>query len=491
MAAESAPPEHLATAIGWVQTAQRLGPALGPVIRRRAGAGASDCGRRSSCRPAFYFAAFLLVLVAYRETPTRPHAQPADPARHRRRSRRCGAVPHFTLFMATVFGLQLVDRSFGPILPLYLGEIGVDATNVPFLSGMLFTTTAAAAAVGNQTRRWLLRADERRRAGAVDGRDGRRGAALVFVVAAPVAALLLRDRCAFGFAHRRRDDGDLHGGDATPCRPSARDVAFAYLTRAYLVGLAVSPVIAGLRRIVEHARGVSRGRDGTGRAWPGSSGARMVVLTRRSRRRARAGGSRAGARRVAARAAGSSRFRRTRSTAWRSIRRRRPRCEALFELKGRGARRRRCRCRGVAARRSDAFVRPLTRADAAARVSVLARPAVARSATRRRTVAPAVHGGRGTVAIRVPAHRVARALAAAFGAPDHGDERESQRRSRRRGRPPDARRARRRSRACSSSTAGRRPAARRRRSSTRAVSRRALIRAGAIAWDRVLDSLER
>ena len=32
MAAESAPAEHVATAIGWVQTAQRLGPALGPVI---------------------------------------------------------------------------------------------------------------------------------------------------------------------------------------------------------------------------------------------------------------------------------------------------------------------------------------------------------------------------------------------------------------------------------------------------------------------------
>ena len=32
MAAESAPPEQTATAIGWVQTAQRLGPAIGPVI---------------------------------------------------------------------------------------------------------------------------------------------------------------------------------------------------------------------------------------------------------------------------------------------------------------------------------------------------------------------------------------------------------------------------------------------------------------------------
>src|SRR5262245_49526457 len=32
MAAESAPPEHLPKAIGTVQTAQRLGPAVGPVI---------------------------------------------------------------------------------------------------------------------------------------------------------------------------------------------------------------------------------------------------------------------------------------------------------------------------------------------------------------------------------------------------------------------------------------------------------------------------
>jgi len=32
MAAESAPPDKIATAIGWVHTAQRLGPALGPVI---------------------------------------------------------------------------------------------------------------------------------------------------------------------------------------------------------------------------------------------------------------------------------------------------------------------------------------------------------------------------------------------------------------------------------------------------------------------------
>src|SRR5678815_3780486 len=45
MAAESAPPDQMATAIGWVQTAQRLGPALGPVI---GGALAQALGLRRS-----------------------------------------------------------------------------------------------------------------------------------------------------------------------------------------------------------------------------------------------------------------------------------------------------------------------------------------------------------------------------------------------------------------------------------------------------------
>src|SRR5262245_31108336 len=115
MAAESAPPEHLATAIGWVQTAQRLGPALGPVF---GGVLAQAVGLRSTflVSAGFYFAAFLLVMIAYREAPmaSRPAAGVATVTAATLRG-----VRHFALFVATVFALQLVDRSFGPILPLY------------------------------------------------------------------------------------------------------------------------------------------------------------------------------------------------------------------------------------------------------------------------------------------------------------------------------------------------------------------------------------
>jgi DHA1 family multidrug resistance protein-like MFS transporter len=238
MAAESAPPEHLATAIGWVQTAQRLGPALGPVF---GGVLAQAVGLRSTflVSAGFYFAAFLLVLVAYREAPI--SARPAGVATPATASTLRG-VPHFALFVGTVFALQLVDRSFGPILPLYLGEIGVDSSNIPFLSGVLFATTAAAAAVGNQTCGWLLR---RMSADAlVPSMAATAGAAaLVYVGAAPVAALL-GVTVAFGFAMGAATTA-IYATATKSVPASGRNLAFAYLTRAYLIGLAVSPVIAG------------------------------------------------------------------------------------------------------------------------------------------------------------------------------------------------------------------------------------------------------
>ena len=172
MAVESAPPEHLAAAIGWVQTAQRLGPALGPAI---GGVLAAALGLRRAflVSASFYAVAFLLVLVVYHERRRQVPAPAADaPAHVSFRSLRL--VPHFTLFVATVFGLQLIDRSFGPVLPLYLVEIGLTENQVPFWSGMLFATTAVAAAIGNQATPWASQAASGGHARAAGGRRWRR-----------------------------------------------------------------------------------------------------------------------------------------------------------------------------------------------------------------------------------------------------------------------------------------------------------------------------
>ena len=151
-------------------------------------------------------------------------------------------VPHFVLFMATVFVLQLVDRSLGPILPLYLREIGFATTRVPLLAGVLFTLAAASAAAGNQASRWLLKRWPTAVVGPAMAAVAA-GAAVVFGLSPPWIGLISA-ASVFGFAI----------GVATTCTYTAathavptasRGVAFGYLTSAYLVGLAVSPVAAG------------------------------------------------------------------------------------------------------------------------------------------------------------------------------------------------------------------------------------------------------
>jgi MFS family permease len=241
MAAESAPPEHTATAIGWVQTAQRLGPALGPVV---GGTLAQALGLRDTflVSAVFYFAALLLVLIGYREAAIRTERRTDAPKQDVTFADLVRA-PHFLLFLSTVFVLQLADRSFGPILPLYLIETGSRAEAVPFLSGVIFTTSAAAAAAGNQMSGWLLaRARAHQLVPAMAGMAAL--ATLLFAVTAPVAGLIAGAvvlGLGMGVATTSTYAATTH---AVPV--AARGVAFGYLTTAYLAGLAASPVIAGL-----------------------------------------------------------------------------------------------------------------------------------------------------------------------------------------------------------------------------------------------------
>ena len=241
MAAESAPPEQVATAIGWVQSAQRLGPALGPVI---GGTLAGALGLRNTflVSATFYLFALLLIVVGFREPPERRAAEPAgaDAAMSFRTLRR---VPHFLLFMATVFCLQLVDRSFGPILPLYLREAGAGTAVIPFLAGVIFTTTAGAAAIGNQIAGWLLRRWQPSllvpAASALAGIG-----TFVFGAGAPTGVLIVTAAVmglGLGVATTAVYTAATHA-----VAPSARTVAFGYLSTAYLAGLAVSPMLAGL-----------------------------------------------------------------------------------------------------------------------------------------------------------------------------------------------------------------------------------------------------
>jgi len=241
MAAESAPTAQMASAIGWVQTAQRLGPALGPAI---GGGFASAFGLRLAFLAAavLFFGAFVLVLVGYREGPARARASTAGDAA-RVTLRDLLTVPNFALFLAMIFSLQMVDRSFGPVLPLYLIEMGTPLARVPVVAGLVFTVAAGTAAVGNQACAWLMQ---------------RIGPARLVMVSATLAALgavafslgpgstaLIAAAMIFGFGIGVSFTTIYTvAGQRVP--EGSRGVAFGYLTTASLSGLALSPVVSGL-----------------------------------------------------------------------------------------------------------------------------------------------------------------------------------------------------------------------------------------------------
>jgi len=240
MAAESAPEAQMARAIGWVQTAQRLGPALGPVI---GGALAQMVGLRMAFIAAavMFFGAFLLVMVGYREGNER-RARRAEPARVVT-FRELLTVPHFMVFLGTIFALQMVDRSFGPVLPLYLREVGVSPDQVPVLAGLIFTVAAGSGAVGNQLCNWLLR----RVTGSslIMAGAGLAGLSSVVFSLGPSATWLVVAAAPFG-AGLGVAFTTMYtiAGQRVPAE--SRGVAFGYLTTASLSGLALSPVVSGL-----------------------------------------------------------------------------------------------------------------------------------------------------------------------------------------------------------------------------------------------------
>jgi MFS family permease len=237
LAVESAPAEHLASAIGWVQTAQRLGPALGPVI---GGLLAGALGLRGAflASAGVYAVALVLVAVGFRESERRHDVEAATPPTLETVRR----VPYFVLFVGTIFALQIVDRSFGPILLPYLQGRGVAASSVAFLTGVIFTMAAAAAAVGNHFAGWLLK--HIRAAWLVPSACVIAAiAAVVFAVTPPLATLCVAAiilGAGIGVATTAVYAEAGHTADA-----ATRGATFGYLQMAYLIGLAVSPILAG------------------------------------------------------------------------------------------------------------------------------------------------------------------------------------------------------------------------------------------------------
>ena len=239
MAADTAPRERMAYAIGMVQTAQRLGPAVGPII---GGAVAQLVGMRNAflVTSVFYVAALLLIFVLYDEREV-THALQRE-ARGRVTFRNVLAFENFILLMGVIFSLQFVDRSFGPVLPLFVSAVGTADARVPLISGLLFSMAAGAGAVGHHICGRLLRVASARVV--IGSSAGVAAAGALGYALAGGPGILFAATPVFGLAIGVASTA-AYTAAGTVIPASARGAGFGLLSTASLVGLALSPVING------------------------------------------------------------------------------------------------------------------------------------------------------------------------------------------------------------------------------------------------------
>ncbi|HEX4915627.1 MAG TPA: MFS transporter [Vicinamibacterales bacterium] len=240
MAAQSAPREKMAQAIGTVQTGHRLGPAIGPVI---GGLLAPVVGLRNAFLVAalFYAAAMLLIIVVYKE--------PLDVKAVKKVRggwevfHQLIRLPGFLLALFVIFGLQTVDRSFGPVLPLFVSQVGVGGDRVPLVAGILFSLGAISAAAGSQLAPRLLK--RRSPKWVIVSGTITAAVALGAIVVAPSLWILGLAIVIAGTAMGSSTTAIYSvAGGLLPA--DAHSTGFGIMTTASLMGLAVSPIAAGL-----------------------------------------------------------------------------------------------------------------------------------------------------------------------------------------------------------------------------------------------------
>jgi MFS transporter, DHA1 family, multidrug resistance protein len=261
MAAESAPRERMPSAIGLVQTAQRIGPGVGPLI---GGALAGLVGLRRAflATAAFYAVGLVVVHLMYDEgathavaaspspssleNPENPQdlASRENPANPRRRVtfRNVLAFENFILMMVVIFGLQFVDRSFGPVLPLYVEQAGRSHAQVAMVSGVLFSIMACTGALGHHFCGRLVKRFPMRVVIAGGAAIAAAGSALVGVSGNVWVMSVASTLLGLGIGAAMTASYSA-AGSVIPA--GAHGTGFGVLTSASLVGMASSPFIAG------------------------------------------------------------------------------------------------------------------------------------------------------------------------------------------------------------------------------------------------------
>ena len=239
MAAAQAPREDTGRAIGLVQAAQILSAAIGPLS---GGLLADAIGMRRTFLVAAGVCAVALLFVVTLYTETERPAGGAD----RKKGGGFGAVmaiPGLLTLLAILFVVNFIGRSFTPILPLHLNDLGVPTDHLASATGILISVYSIAAAISATL---LGRASR--------SRSPQRLLLATLLGGAPIVAAMALVPSYRGFLGLAVLGGLVGGGTLTLCYTigglmvpqDIRTTAFGFFSGAALFGGAISPSIAGL-----------------------------------------------------------------------------------------------------------------------------------------------------------------------------------------------------------------------------------------------------
>ena len=153
------------------------------------------------------------------------------------------AFENFLLLMVVIFGFQFVDRSFGPILPLYIAGMEPLESRAAVVSGRRVLDRRVQRGAGPSLLRAPAAAVEqpaRDQSGGAAGRRGDAGDGL-----RPRLRPLGLASAVFGLAIGAAMTA-AYTAAAANLPETVRATGFGFLTSASLIGIAISPVVAGL-----------------------------------------------------------------------------------------------------------------------------------------------------------------------------------------------------------------------------------------------------
>ncbi len=148
------PREHMSRSIGYLQAVQMISSAIGPLI---GGVLADWIGIRSTClvSTALNVVGLILVNRLYREMPLE---DPAGKARQPERPislKEAAVLPSFGTMIAVIFSVNFIERSFTPVVPLYVLALGTSLAHAAKTAGLilslgLLSEAVSASILGNQ-----------------------------------------------------------------------------------------------------------------------------------------------------------------------------------------------------------------------------------------------------------------------------------------------------------------------------------------------------